>query len=152
MARRVSGVTVRLSVAGGEPRYLRFAVRDLTHRLGPHATLGIARPYPRPWIEQSELAGLSIGGEALTPGAAKLARSLLTLPTHQFVGESDIAATGHRAVHLTLQRVNDWMVDPGVASFLEWRRRRQVKPPPSLQFQRLCLGVKERSAFSSRVR
>jgi hypothetical protein len=94
MARRVSGVAVPSSVVGAEPGYLRLRGSRFDSSLRSARDLGIARPYPRPWIGQSELAGLAIGGEALIPGATELARSLLTLPTHQLIGESDIAAIG----------------------------------------------------------
>jgi hypothetical protein len=118
MARRVSGVAV--------PRVSRAVSLDLRPRgsrsdSSPRSArdLVIARPYPRPWIEQSELTGLSIGGEALIPRAAELARSLVT-PTHQIH-----RGIGHRcdrslarAVHLTFQRFNDWMVARALLRFL----------------------------------
>lgn len=94
VARRAADVAAPSSIAGGEPGYLRYALRDLTGRRTAPENLGIGHPYPRPWVEQPELAGLLLPAEAPTAAASQLASSLITMPTHQFVRASDIAAMG----------------------------------------------------------
>jgi hypothetical protein len=79
-------------IAGAEPGYLRYAVRDLSGSRPASASLGVVRPYPRATSEQPEMAPVLMPGEPATPGALTLARSLFTLPVHRFVNRGDIGA------------------------------------------------------------
>jgi perosamine synthetase len=53
--------------------------------------LGIARGYPHPLSELPALAPLLVDGDRCYPGAASLARELVTLPTHSRVTAADRA-------------------------------------------------------------
>lgn len=81
------------------PGYLRFPVRDLTGRRRGRPDLGVTRPYPSAVDEQAAMRPVLASGEPSVPGATELARSLLTLPTHAFVTDSDIAA------------IQEWLAD-----------------------------------------
>jgi perosamine synthetase len=86
------GFVAPSGVPGGEPGYLRYAIRHVSRKRHPATALGIVRPYPKPWMEWPELRGVIQAGEPASLGAAELARALLTLPTHGFLNESDVAA------------------------------------------------------------
>lgn len=75
----------------GTSGYLRFVVRDLAGTRAPDPTLGIVRPYPRALIEQVELRPVLVADEPPTPGAIELRKTVLTLPTHRFVNDADVA-------------------------------------------------------------
>lgn len=79
-------------IAGASPGYLRYAVRDSSRLRRTDGALGIARPYPVTMAEQVELAPILVPNEPATIGAAELRDTLVTLPTHRFVGASDLAA------------------------------------------------------------
>ena len=78
-------------VSAASPGYLRYAVRELRERRSVSASLGIVQPYRRALCEQPELAPVLLAGESATPGSLELRRTLFTLPTHHFVGRSDVA-------------------------------------------------------------
>lgn len=88
---RVSEGDARLEAivapAGGDPGYLRFPilVRGGAGALGGSRSLGILPGYPIPLSELPELRDRLVGRSPQTPGAVRLARELLTLPTHRFV-------------------------------------------------------------------
>jgi hypothetical protein len=71
--------------------YLRLPVRDRGAR-AERSDMGILRGYQLTLHEQLELRPCLVAGEPPTPGAAELARSLFTLPTHYMVTPSDIKA------------------------------------------------------------
>ena len=78
-------------VAGGRPGYLRLPViLPRAHRLasGESRALGVLRGYPRPLPELGQLSRLRVGGFGTYPGARRLARELITLPTHRFITPS----------------------------------------------------------------
>ena len=98
--RGAARVTPTLSITGGAPGYLRYAVRDLADERGACATLGILRSYPRTLAEQEELQPMLVACEPPTPGASELRQTSFTLPTHRFVNTRDthaIAAWLHDA-------------------------------------------------------
>jgi hypothetical protein len=90
--RTVGDLRAAAAIGGGNPGYLRYAVRDVRRRRAPDSTLGIARPYPVTMAEQVELAPVLVENEPPTPGADVLRDTLFTLPTHRFVDARDIAA------------------------------------------------------------
>lgn len=79
-------------IAGAEPGYLRYAIRDLGASRRPAPQLGVLRSYPHALAEEPELAPALERGESATPGASDLARTLFTLPTHHFVTRRDVRA------------------------------------------------------------
>ena len=83
-----------MPIAGGEPGYLRYPIRDTAGRREPEGRIGIVRPYPEPWMRWSQVSGVIETREPASPGASELASSLMTLPTHRFVSEADVAAIG----------------------------------------------------------
>jgi perosamine synthetase len=86
-------------IAGGEPSYLRYPIRDTSGRHVPEERIGIVRPYPEPWIRWSQVSSIVEAGEPASPGASELASSLMTLPTHRFVTDADVAAIGRWLAH-----------------------------------------------------
>jgi dTDP-4-amino-4,6-dideoxygalactose transaminase len=84
-------LTMVRAVSGARPGYLRLPVLlRRAHRL-PRAearALGVARGYPRPLPELGPLVRLRAGGFGAYPGARRLARELVTLPTHRFITPS----------------------------------------------------------------
>ena len=78
-------------IPGAVSGMLRFPVRDTGSRI-PRAELGILHGYPRTLQEQPELRPSLEPGERDTPGAAELARTLFTLPTHRHVTRRDMEA------------------------------------------------------------
>lgn len=91
-ARDAPRVAVAHAIAGSEPGYLRFPVRDVSGARHQNAALGILRSYPQTLAEQPQLAPILVPGEPETPGSVELRRSLFTLPTHAFVTDADVAA------------------------------------------------------------
>jgi perosamine synthetase len=81
-----------ISIPGGAPSYLRFAVRDRGGLRNASRVLGVIRPYPLAVAEQDEMRPALVPDGPATPGALELARSLYTLPTHRFVGRRDLMA------------------------------------------------------------
>jgi hypothetical protein len=81
-------------IAGGEPGYLRYPILDADGRREPEGRIGIVRPYPEPWMRWSQVSGIIHTGEPESRGARQLASSLMTLPTHRFVTDMDVAAIG----------------------------------------------------------
>jgi dTDP-4-amino-4,6-dideoxygalactose transaminase len=78
-------------IAGARPGFLRLPVLLRRARRLPRArarALGIAWGYPRPLPELGPLARLRTGGFGGYPGARRLARELVTLPTHRFITPS----------------------------------------------------------------
>jgi dTDP-4-amino-4,6-dideoxygalactose transaminase len=75
----------------GDPGFLRFPVRDLGHRRIAPAR-GIVRAYPRTLLEQTELRPCLDPQQMALPGAAELARTLVTLPVHGLVSRDDLDA------------------------------------------------------------
>ncbi|HEY9228430.1 MAG TPA: hypothetical protein VIP11_17365, partial [Gemmatimonadaceae bacterium] len=53
-------------------------------------SLGVVRPYPKTLMEEPNLQPILASGESAPTGATELARSLYTLPSHRFVGTSDL--------------------------------------------------------------
>jgi hypothetical protein len=81
-------VTLIRPVQGARPGYLRLPVLLRHARRLPKArarALGIAWGYPRPLPELGPIARLRTGGFGAYPGARRLARELVTLPTHRFI-------------------------------------------------------------------
>ena len=79
-------------IAGSQPGYLRYAVRDAGgERLTAHA-YGVVRPYPRTLAEHHELASARMAGEPGTPLSVELSRTLFTLPVHGMVRSRDFDA------------------------------------------------------------
>jgi dTDP-4-amino-4,6-dideoxygalactose transaminase len=96
-----------LPVSGGEAGCLRLPalVREAGHAAGlaeSGAPLGVARGYPLPLITLPSLRPRVVSSDVL-PGAARLASSLLTLPTHGFLAERD------------LRRLEAWAASGGTA-------------------------------------
>lgn len=81
---------------GAEPGYLRLPVlprgRAASRRLtGRDARmLGIERGYPRPLSRLAPFRDDVVNADADFPGAERLARDLVTLPTHGFLRERDL--------------------------------------------------------------
>lgn len=87
--------TIRPDVAC-TPGYLRLPLRlagGMARLADPARALrlGIAPSYPRPLCDLHELAPLLVDGGRRCPGAASLARELVTLPTHSRVTPADRA-------------------------------------------------------------
>lgn len=81
-------------VDGANPTWLRLPVLREDGATGT-ATLGasgVAGGYPQSLDVLEGIASYRIKGQAC-PGAAALARRLMTLPTHAYVREADVAAT-----------------------------------------------------------
>lgn len=78
-------------IEGAEPVYLRLPVRCAGPRR-PAPQLGIVKSYPSPLNEIKELRPFLAGSQDRFPGAAEFAAQALTLPTHGYVTERDIAA------------------------------------------------------------
>ncbi|HEX5437712.1 MAG TPA: DegT/DnrJ/EryC1/StrS family aminotransferase [Gemmatimonadaceae bacterium] len=80
------------SVPGGHSGYLRFPVVDMGEggRRTHAPELGVLRGYPLALSDQKELQPCLHAGEGAPPGAALLARSLYTLPTHSQLGRRDL--------------------------------------------------------------
>lgn len=76
-------------VQGGASGYLRYPTLDSGSR-AERPDMGILRGYKVTLHEQGELRSCLVAGEPPTPGAAELARTLFTLPTHYMVRPSDI--------------------------------------------------------------
>ncbi len=76
-------------IPGGKPGYLRFPAVLPEH--APDARLGILRAYPVTLGELPETTKLLLEGEESGPGATRLSRGLLTLPTHQRIREAYLA-------------------------------------------------------------
>ncbi len=102
--------TVR-AVEGGTSSYLRFPVL-LGNEQAPRSArgsarlpglgdlqeagvLGLTRGFPRPLPELDPIARFRRGNGEGFPGAEVLAHRLVTLPTHAFVAESDLASLRH---------------------------------------------------------
>jgi len=83
-----------MPISGGEPGYLRYPIRDTDGPRDPEGRIGIVRPYPEPWMRWSQVSGIIETGEPESRRASELARSLMTLPTHRFVSDADVAAVG----------------------------------------------------------
>jgi hypothetical protein len=79
-------------IAGAESGYLRYPIRDTSSRREPDGRIGIVRPYPEPWMRWSQVSSIIETGEPASLGASELASSLMTLPTHHFVSNADVAA------------------------------------------------------------
>jgi perosamine synthetase len=94
-------LAVTLPIPNAFPSYLRFAVRDPGGLRDASRSLGVLRPYPKAVMEQDEMRPALAQGEAETPGAVELARSLYTLPTHRFVSHRDLTA------------LEQWLLTPG---------------------------------------
>jgi dTDP-4-amino-4,6-dideoxygalactose transaminase len=84
-------------VAGAEPGYLRLPAilrsaeeSDVTRH--DIQRLGIARGYPATLATLPSLVPKLVGPPRVLPGATRLARSLVTLPTHGLLSEADLAA------------------------------------------------------------
>lgn len=93
-AEGVGGLIATTPLASSRPAYLRYAVRDVSNDRRVDPALGIVRPYPGVLADYPVTASAIAEGEPQMPGAAEIARSLFTLPTHRFVSRSDIAALG----------------------------------------------------------
>ena len=91
MAAEAHQVERVVPMTGAASGYLRYPVLDLSGRREIQPALGVMRPYPRTLAEQPELRPVLVENEPATPGASTLRRSLFTLPTHSYVGESDLA-------------------------------------------------------------
>lgn len=91
VARQTPALAVPRVLPDGVSGYLRYVVRDLAASRAPDAALGIVRPYPRALIEQLELRPVLVADEPPTPGAIELRKTVLTLPTHRFVNDADVA-------------------------------------------------------------
>ena len=85
-------LAVVVPIASSHPGYLRYALRDLTGRRRAETALGIVRPYPGTLADYPQIGSSIVGGEPPMRGAAEIARSLFTLPTHRFVARSDLVA------------------------------------------------------------
>lgn len=84
-------VTLVRPISGAKAGFLRLPVLLRRARRLPQArarALGIAPGYPRPLPELGALARLRTGGFGTYPGARRLARELVTLPTHRFITPS----------------------------------------------------------------
>lgn len=90
MARDARSVRPIRPITGGTPGFLRMAVLDAGAR-SPAPALGIVRPYPLALHDMPELWPIVANGGRKNPGADELVRSLFTLPTHQWVADSDLA-------------------------------------------------------------
>ena len=88
-------------VANGVAGCLRHPVRAPDASRAANATLGIVQPYPRTLAEQEELQPVLVSGEPPMPGATELRRTLVTLPTHRFVGDADHDAIRQWLLHAT---------------------------------------------------
>lgn len=80
-------------IRDGIPGYLRFPVRDFSHR-SEVPRLGIVRGYPRTLGEEPALRPCLAPNEAVPAGAGELRRSLFTLPVHSMVTEGDLHRLG----------------------------------------------------------
>jgi dTDP-4-amino-4,6-dideoxygalactose transaminase len=89
----LEGADIRPSrpIEGAVSGYLRYPILDSGSRV-ERADMGILRGYKLTLHEQEELRPCLVAGEPPTPGAAELARTLFTLPTHYMVKPSDIKA------------------------------------------------------------
>jgi dTDP-4-amino-4,6-dideoxygalactose transaminase len=80
---------------GGEASYLRLpvlldpAARTLADSK-PALALGVMPGYPRPLSDLPAMAGMRVGQKSRCPGAEKLSRCLVTLPTHSRITDRDI--------------------------------------------------------------
>ena len=84
-------VTFIRPVTGAEPVYLRLPILCSTHTTQAHHELGVVRSYPLPLDAVAELQ-LYLASQGKNPVAKILAEQILTLPTHEFVIDSDIDA------------------------------------------------------------
>ena len=83
------------SVPGGEPGYLRLAVRATDPAVRPEPRLGILRSYPMTLEQHEPLREMLLPGESAGPGARELRDTLMTIPTHSLVSPRDEDALGH---------------------------------------------------------
>ena len=79
------------AIPGGNPGYLRYAIRDASNSRRAESALGIVNPYRVPIAEQPSVLPILMNAERATPASVELSRALFTLPTHRFVGDSDLA-------------------------------------------------------------
>jgi len=80
-------------VDGAEPVYLRLPVLNDTTSKRENLELGVVKSYPLPLNLIPELRPYLVAPEKNYPVAQMLASAIVTLPTHEFVKESDIDAT-----------------------------------------------------------
>lgn len=86
-----SGLVAVQPIEGGEPGYLRFAVRATRHGVEPAPRLGVMRGYPMTLAEHPALRGALVAGERAGPGAHTLRNTLFTVPTHSLLSRRDDA-------------------------------------------------------------
>lgn len=77
-------------VDGAEPVYLRLPVLNITGMKRENLELGVVKSYPLPLDVIIELQPHLVAPDKRCPAAQILASSIVTLPTHEFVNESDI--------------------------------------------------------------
>jgi dTDP-4-amino-4,6-dideoxygalactose transaminase len=88
----VGGISIPRPVAGSEPVYLRLpVVQTGTLPLREASRLGVVRSYPSSLAAIPSLGSCLVPGVAQFPGADLLAERLLTVSTHQYVTDRDVA-------------------------------------------------------------
>ena len=96
-AMRSENVRTVTPVAGSDPGYLRLPVlvdvqEDRVRLTADGQRLGTSAMYPMTLAELPSLEPFLIEGRRALPGSAALARSVVTLPTHGLLSESDLRA------------------------------------------------------------
>lgn len=84
------GKEVFKTVKGAKPVFLRYPIRIENQSLVDEPALGLVASYPTPLSEVSALKP-HVALTASYPGAAEIASSIRTMPTHSHVTERDVA-------------------------------------------------------------
>jgi dTDP-4-amino-4,6-dideoxygalactose transaminase len=89
--RATSDIVVARPIPGGESGFLRLAVIDNAGTRLPRTDLGALRGYPMTLDQHRQLWPFLLAGERAGKGSQLLRDGLFTIPTHSYVGASDLA-------------------------------------------------------------